>query len=346
MKPKATFFFLFLSFLYRGILAVRKTLYKFGVFKIHHLPCKVISVGNITVGGTGKTPAVCSIARILKQSEKKAVILSRGYRRRSKEPVLIGSDGNDSILPWESIGDEPAMMARALPGVPLVVGAKRIQTGRVALERFQPDVLLLDDAYQHLSIHRDLNILLIDAANPFGNRHVLPGGILRESMDNLDRADIFLLTRVDQADNLDGFLFELERWEKPVFKAVHQPAFLTRLDSGHREELNTPVSRKGMCFSGIGSPSSFRNTLSDLNYTIVEEEVFPDHYAYRPEDIRRLRQKAAEKQADYLITTEKDGVRIPEECREGIRVLGISLKIIDDETGWEKLITEAAGISE
>ena len=339
MKPKSTVPFLFLSFLYRGALATRRILYKSGIFKTHHLPCRVISVGNITVGGTGKTPAVCDIARRLNQRGKKVVILSRGYRRRSREPVLIGSDGEGMILSWEEIGDEPAMMARTLPEVPLVIGASRTQTGLLAIEHFTPDVLLLDDGYQHLAIQRDLNLLLIDASNPFGNRRVLPGGILRESLKNLDRADAFLLTRIDQAKDTGELTFELERFGKPIFHAVHQPTSLTELGSGKKADLDTLISKKGMVFSGIGSPSSFRKTLLGLDYTLVGEETFPDHHAYLSGDIKRIRQKAVGCGADYLITTEKDAVRLPEDSLEGIWSLNIHLQIIDDETGgWEKFL--------
>jgi tetraacyldisaccharide 4'-kinase len=338
MKLKPTLPFLFFSLLYRGILANRKFLYKLGIFKTHRLPCKVISVGNITVGGTGKTPAVCDIARRITQTGKSVVILSRGYRRQSKEPVLIASDGEGSILPWEKIGDEPAMMAQTLQGVPLVVGAERARSGRVAIERFAPDILLLDDAYQHLGVHRDLNILVIDAANPFGNRHVLPGGILRESLANLDRADAFLLSRTDQAANPGKLASELEQFKKPIFKSAHRPAFLIEIVSGRKEKLDTQVSKKWFGFSGIGSPSSFRETLLALNYTLVGEKTFPDHYAYTPRDIREIKQKSAAKGADYLITTEKDAVRLPKDCLEGIWALAVRLQIVGDETGWGKLI--------
>lgn len=337
IRPKPTLFFLFLSYLYRAILANRKFLYKIGILKTHRLPCRIISVGNITVGGTGKTPAVCDIARRIAQMGKRVVILSRGYRRQSKESVLIASDG-ERILPWEKIGDEPAMMAQALPGTAVVVGANRVQTGQLAIEHFAPDVLLLDDAYQHMAIHRDLNILVIDAANPFGNRHVLPGGILRESLKNLDRADAFLLTRINQANNNEILTRELERFGKPVFRAVHHPTYLIELDSGRKIRLDAPVSKKSMIFSGIGSPSAFRKTILDLNYTIIGEEVFPDHYSYFPRDIQKLKERAAEKGADYLITTEKDAVRLPEGCREGILVLSIRLHIAGNETDWEKMI--------
>lgn len=343
MKPKSTFPFLLLSYFYRGALSARKILYKSGVFQTHHLPCRVISVGNITVGGTGKTPTVCDIARRLNQRGVKVVILSRGYRRQSREPVLVASDGKGTILPWGKIGDEPAMTIQTLPEVPLVIGASRAQTGKVAIERFTPDVLLLDDGYQHLALHRDLNILLIDAANPFGNRRVLPGGILRESLGNMNRADAFLLTRTDQAKNTDELASELERFEKPIFRAFHNPTFLTELSSGKKMDLDILNSKKGMAFSGIGSPSSFRKTLLALNYTLTGEETFPDHHVYSPEDFNRIRQRVKKCGANYLITTEKDAVRIPEECREGIWVLNIRLQIVDNETGWEKLIENVAG---
>jgi len=268
---------------------------------------------------------------------KRVVILSRGYRRQSKELVLVASDGK-RILPWKEIGDEPAMMAHALPGTAVIVGANRVQTGQLAIERFTPDVLLLDDAYQHIAIQRDLNILVIDATNPFGNRHVLPGGILRESLKNLVRADAFLLTRVNQADSLATLTTELEQFGKPVFQAVHHPAYLMELNSGRKIELDKPVSKKCMIFSGIGSPAAFRKTIQELNYTLVGEKIFPDHHPYLSQDMQKLNKQAAEKGADYLITTEKDAVRLPKDYREGIWVLGIHLQIIGNQADWEKLI--------
>jgi tetraacyldisaccharide 4'-kinase len=338
MKPKSTLLFHLLSFIYRAVVTTRKFLYKTGVFKTNRLPIPVISVGNITVGGVGKTPAICDIAGRIERMEKKAVIISRGYGRKSREPILTASDGAGSVLPWEKIGDEPAMMGSILVKTPLVIGADRFRAGEVAMERFDPDVFLLDDAYQRLSIHRDLNILVIDATNPFGNRRMLPGGILRESIGNLDRADAYLLTRVDQAEDTDKLVSELKRFEKPIFRSVHRPTHLTNLGSGQKKGLETLVSGKGIAFSGIGAPSSFHKTLSSLNYTLVGKETFPDHYVYLPKDIKRLKQKMVEEKADYLITTEKDAIRLPGDCGKGIWSLGIRLEIVDDEDGWEKLI--------
>lgn len=343
MKPNSSLPLLLLSFLYRGILTSRKILYRLRILKTHRFSCPVISVGNITVGGTGKTPTVCDIARRIEKMGKRPVILSRGYRRRSKEPYLIASDGEGTILPWQEIGDEPAMMARSLPGVPLLVGASRAQTGQVAKENFSPDVIVLDDGYQHIAVHRDLNILVIDASNPFGNRHVLPGGIMRESMANIARADAYLLTRTDQADETGKLVAELERMGKPIFHSVHHPTHLTELGTGKEVELDALVRRKGMSFCGIGSPAAFGKTLLSLDYTLVGEERFPDHYGYQSDDIDKLKQKAEELRADYLITTEKDAIRLPEDCREGVWSLGVSLQITGDQAGWEKLIGQVSG---
>ena len=185
-----------LSVPYQWAVRTRILFYNIGLLKTKRLPCPVISVGNITVGGTGKTPLVMLLARGLKERGIKIAILSRGYKRKKNSDSLV-SDGQNLFLSPEAAGDEPYLMANALKGVPILVGKDRFMTGQMALERFGVRGLLLDDGYQHLHLHRDLNILLIDSNVGFGDGHLLPRGILREPLSHLQRADLFVLTKVE-----------------------------------------------------------------------------------------------------------------------------------------------------
>ena len=177
-----------------GIVAARNRLYDGGLLKQQKLPRPVISVGNLTVGGTGKTPTVIFIAHILKDHGYRPAVLSRGYGGSANAPVNVVSDGNRILMGWREAGDEPILIASAVPGIPVLTGSRRLLTGRAAVETFGADVLILDDAFQHRSLFRDIDMVLLDAARPFGNGFLLPRGPLREPRIPLRRADILLRT--------------------------------------------------------------------------------------------------------------------------------------------------------
>jgi len=294
-----------LSFPYGGAVWLRNTLYDRHISRQKRLPCPVISVGNLTVGGTGKTPAVIWIADLLKQHGYRPAVLSRGYGGKSGSPVNVVSDGKTVLMGWKEAGDEPVLMANSLPGIPVLTGAERFLTGSAAVEKFGADILLLDDAFQHRQLFRDLDLVLLDSARPFGNGFLLPRGPLREEPHALLRADMLLRTGV--AEKGEPLPVDLEH---PSFRGIHKP---TGIVSGKKGNIDPPETLRGqkiMAFSGIGSPEAFRRGLAALGAAVVSYRDFPDHHPYSDSDIAALRRLAAQSGASLLVTTEKDGVRL------------------------------------
>jgi tetraacyldisaccharide 4'-kinase len=315
----------FLSLPYGAAVALRNHLYDRGFLLQAKLPCPVISVGNLTVGGTGKTPTVVLLASFLKEHGCRPAVLSRGYGGRAKAAVNVVSDGNRLLLGWREAGDEPVLIAEALPEIPVLTGAKRFLTGKVAVERFGADILILDDAFQHRSIFRNLDIVLIDAAHPFGNGYLLPRGPLREPPADLRRADILLRTGEDAGDAAPlreaPFL--------PAFRGIHRPRELVEAGTGRVSPPATLRGQKICAFAGIGSPDNFRRGLTALGAEVVSFRTFPDHHPYTPSDIEALRRIAKKSDASLIVTTEKDGVRLSDfpDFRAMISLLRIGMEI-------------------
>lgn len=313
-----------------------------------HVPAVVISLGNITVGGTGKTPTACMLARRLQSQGWRVALLNRGYRSQKEQGgAAIMSDGREVLLTAEEGGDEACLMARSLPGVPVLVGRHRALGGRLAVERFGTQVLLLDDGFQHWQLYRDVDIVLIDGTNPFGNGHVLPRGILREPLEQLSRADIFLLTKRDQIsqDRAEAIVRELRQYnqEAPVAMAIHKPsrctAFAAWYDGTGDDGTLRPDGQPVLAVSALGNPASFEQTLRDAGFTVNGALRYEDHHHYSRDDIRTMAARAAETGC-LLVTTEKDAVKLPaaiiDEYDLPLYVLGITIDIVE---GQEKIDT-------
>jgi tetraacyldisaccharide 4'-kinase len=208
-----------LSFVFLMAVFLRVFLYRAGIFTTQKLNCKVVSVGNLTVGGTGKTPLILAMAKQFRDLGERVVVISRGYKGRKKEKITIASQGDGPLVSWEEVGEEPFLLADRCEGVPVLVGKNRYEVGRFALENFRPTVILLDDGFQHLKLFRDLNVLLIDCTAPFGNGYLLPRGPLREPLSHIKRASAIVFSRVSQSKNLQQIKQKIEPWieEKPVF---------------------------------------------------------------------------------------------------------------------------------
>ncbi len=298
-----------LSFFYGIILAVRRLLYRFRVFHAASLNCRVVSVGNITLGGTGKTPLVCLLAEMVQAAGYRVAVVSRGYKGNYHPPFALVSDGQRVLMNAAEAGDEPYLLARKLPGVPVVVGRERARAGRFAEEKFHSHVILLDDGFQHLALKRDLNLLLVDAQAQFGNRRLFPRGLLREPFTQLSRADAFVLTKVGQSSSINNLMEDVRKagGHRPVFLVTYAP------DVVRTVEGTLPVAslagRKVLAFCGIARPESFRDMLSALQAEIAGWETFPDHYAYTAPDRDRLFAEAKRLRVDALVTTEKDMTR-------------------------------------
>jgi tetraacyldisaccharide 4'-kinase len=327
-----------LSVPYGWAVRMRVLLYDLGLKRRHRLPCPVISVGNITVGGTGKTPLVMALAKRLTRRGVRIAILTRGYKRK-KTSGTVASDGQSTLLSPTESGDEPYLMSQTLKDIPILIGKDRAATGQMALGQFHVDALLLDDGYQHLRIHRDLNILLIDSTLGFGDRHLLPRGILREPLSHLRRANFILLTKVEDRGSCRPLESELQRLcpGLPIFHSHYEPIGLI----GPQEEWEDPLSLQGktvLALSGIAHPASFSSLLKKCGMQVIKEEVFPDHYHYTLEDISSLDEKG--KRVDRIVTTEKDMVKLMglDVRRLPIRALRIEMKIWEEEAFFERVM--------
>ncbi len=229
-----------LSFFYLFIINFRNRLYDYKILKEATLPCPVISVGNITVGGTGKTPCVIMLAQMLQENGFKPAVISRGYGGRNINPVNIVSDGHKILLDSEIAGDEPSLIAHVLKGIPVITGAKRIVTGQAAIDQFGVNVLICDDAMQHRQIFRDINLVLLDSQNLKGSNHILPLGRLREPLKEISRASAVLFTRANEAQQTNHEIEELIRTENiTVFKSIHKANNIIRGDYGAQELISS-----------------------------------------------------------------------------------------------------------
>ena len=322
------------AFLYRGIVALRNHLYDRNILPVHHLPCPIISVGNITVGGTGKTPTVIMIAKLLAATGWRPAVLSRGYAGSATSPVNIVSDGEKLLMFPAEAGDEPVLMAKNLPGIPVITGVKRYLTGQEAIGRFGVNILVLDDAYQHRQIHRDTNIVLLGGSSPVGNGCLLPAGPLREPISALQRADMAVITGTTAGTppNCEGGSPHLKRLLPeglPVYTGQHHPQQLIQAVSGNTVPLSDLEGKRVCAFSGIASPESFRQTIQGLGGIITTFLTFPDHHNYSGKDICAIGETAKKDRADFTITTEKDGVKLgryPDFMRQ-IHMLQIAMVI-------------------
>jgi tetraacyldisaccharide 4'-kinase len=274
--------------------------------KLYRLGCKLISVGNITLGGTGKTVLVEYIARYLKENGHKVAILTRGYKRKDTRHKTQDTS-------YEEMGDEAYMLAEKLSDIPVIVDADRIRAAKRAIQDYSVDTLILDDGFQQWHIKKDLEIVTIDAQNPFGNKRLIPRGILREPLANLRRADIFILTKTNfspDKETLKLFLKSLNPAAR-IFESRHEP--VSFFDFNHPQESIDLAALRGksvVLFCGIGDPDSFTALISSLDINISTFFKFPDHYNYTAQDIDHITQAAKEKNVDTIITTEKDMVRV------------------------------------
>jgi tetraacyldisaccharide 4'-kinase len=343
--PALAFLLYPLSMAYGNIIRLRNKFYDRRVFSTHRLPCPVISVGNITVGGTGKTPAVIMIARMLSDQGRRPAVLSRGYGGASRSPVNIVSDGKTLLMAPENAGDEPVLMAAKLPAIPVLTGPRRYLTGKAAIDRFGADVLVLDDAFQHRQIHRDINVLLMDSQSPVGNGLTLPAGPLREPLSALRRADIIIATGM-----MDGLhpsvaiqaILKKEADEDhiPVFQGCHCPVDLVRADSGDAIPLDALQGRKVLAFSGIARPDGFRKTIEAAGGRITSFLAYADHHAYTERDIYDMNSAALRNGAEFIVTTEKDGVKLGRfpGFTERIHLLRIAMELPRERDNFTALI--------
>ncbi len=314
------------SNLFSGIVQLRLWLYRHRILRDQPLGCLVVVVGNLTVGGTGKTPVVEKFARSLRDRGRKVAILSRGYMSKAppfwkkwwfwithteEPPPRVVSDGARVLLDSELAGDEPYMLARNLPGVVVLVDKNRVKAGAYAIKKFGCDTLVLDDGFQYLPLKGRLNLLLVDKTNPFGNGHLLPRGILREPVRHLRRASYVFLTksRGHRDEELEAVIRRFNP-DVEIIECAHQPQYLQRIGNGERCELAELRGRSIAAFSGIATPESFEAFLREAGARLVHTQRYLDHYRFTHEDIQEVFAGAVQAGAEFVVTTEKDAVRL------------------------------------
>lgn len=300
--------------------------YRLGWFRREKMDCFVISLGNVTVGGTGKTPTAQRLASDIRDMGYRVVILNRGYRAKWHGKIGIVSDGKRLHMSAAEAGDEAFMLAKHLPQVPVLIGAERAVTGRYAIEHFGAEVAILDDGYQHWQLERDMDILLVDAVNVFGNGYILPRGTLREPISHISRADVCLLTKVDQAaeGSREYIRDTVAKYNSKaqIVESIHQPRCFIPLSewyvdiAGDGIDVSLMKGRKVMAVSAIGNPASFEQTLSDLDVVIIESLRYPDHHDYNMQEMGDILRQAERMGAEAIIITEKDAVKIPTEVMQ------------------------------
>jgi tetraacyldisaccharide 4'-kinase len=295
---------------YRGLLALRQVLYDAGCLRSRRLPCPVVSVGNLTLGGTGKTPMVELAARTLQTFGVLPGIVSRGYRRRTRGALVVADRDGTRVEPWAA-GDEPYLLARRLPGVPVVVGENRYEAGRLCLERFGIGALVLDDAFQHKSLTKDLEVVTISGAAPWGNGSLFPRGPLREPLAALGRAHLVVIAgppdKASAAAIADTVRAHSPRSE--VVTARYEPVRCWEVWGRAAPRVEDLGGVRVGAFAGIGRPANFERTLAELGLDVVGFAGFPDHHWYDAREVERFAADARARGARALITTEKDAVR-------------------------------------
>jgi tetraacyldisaccharide 4'-kinase len=327
-----------LSIPYGLLVSLRKALIAAGLLRRKKLAERVISVGNLTVGGTGKTPAVMNIAEIMLKHQKRPVVISRGYGRRDESAITVVSDGNRLHANAWNGGDEPVLIGSKLAGVPVIAGSDRYRAGVYAHERFGNDTVILDDGFQHIRLSRDMDIVLVDAGHPFGNGKLMPAGILREPLSALKRADAVLITGIDRAMDLASVVKAVKSHTRAaIFTSYVVPVDLVDLASGERKPLSALQGSTVIAVAGIARPGSFVRLLQSLKAEVKAECFFPDHYNYGKNDLAEIFQCAADQKAGMIVTTEKDAVRLKPLNPEGIWALTIELHVVEKDE-WEALL--------
>lgn len=352
----------FLEGIYLLLLRTRYFLYNLNIVKSGSLDCQVVSVGNITAGGTGKTPVVRFLAEALYKKGKRVVIVSRGYGADNQEPLIV-SEGRGPLVDVKTAGDETYMLSQLLPQIPLVIGKDRLEAGRLAVNKFQPEIILLDDGFQHWRLERDLDIVVIDALNPFGFNRLLPRGLLREPLTALKRAGVFIISKADylSPERMKEIRRTLQFYNREaiILTSSYCPSYLRILQTGGGAINLTPESndylaqktkfleleeikgKRVLAFSGIGNPDSFVKSLEGIGARVVERVNYPDHYRYNEEDFKRLSNRVQSGGIDYVVTTEKDAVKFTSAMLQHlteILVLGIELKLSDESELLDRIM--------
>ena len=294
-----------LFMIYLLVICIRNYLFDIELFKSTKLPCKIISVGNISVGGTGKTPTVIALAAFLQQQNNSVAILSRGYGRKSSGIQLV-TDGKTAEANWEKVGDEPTLMAKQLSNIPIVVDENRVRGGKYLLNKFNPEIIILDDGFQHRKIHRDIDIVLINSNMSKISKRIFGFTNYREPWKSLKRAHLIFLTKSTFIAPSVKLLEKLKSIGLPVIKTDIMTQSYLLGAKNNKVDINCFSEKTALIFSGIGDYKSFENTVQTLKINILDSINFSDHNKYSKSDIERIRNRFIKTGAEIIITTEKD----------------------------------------
>ncbi len=316
-----------LAGLFRIGVALRHAGYNHGWLKSRRLCRPVVSVGNLTVGGTGKTPLVANIAKMLLRNGLKPSILTRGYGRRNNAGLIVIKPGEGDKVRAQEVGDEPALLSRMLPEIPIVLSADRFRAGQLAEAQFHVDAHILDDGFQHLALARNLDLVVLDATQPISNWRLLPAGRQREPLSALRRAQMVVITRTDSADPKD--LEELVTKVSPHTRVFRSQTVLrgwTDAWSGEPVALAKIQVQKLAAFCGIGNPKAFFADLRRWGLDLVAEDAFPDHHVYTEGEIQQLTANARKNGATALLTTQKDAVKFSRDWKPQLPILSCEIE--------------------
>ena len=346
-----------LSLIYERIVQLRLWLYRKRVFRERALGCLVISIGNLTVGGTGKTPIVEKFARALQGGGRRVAILSRGYksvprptkrgvlarlRNTNADPPRIVSDGQSLLLDSLTAGDEPYMLAQNLKNVVVLVDKDRVKSGLFAIERMNVDTLLLDDGLQYLHLKHRLDIVLIDRQAPFGNEFLLPRGTLREPPRNLRRASYVFITKSTGESN-DQLIKRIRRYNRTaeIIECAHQALHLQNVTTGEIVSLDKLSGAFIGSICGIAAPDSFEGGLKDLGARIEIAKRYIDHHRYTEAELRSFISRCIRRDLEMIVTTEKDAVRFPLLGKTEVPIffLRVEIEILSGHETWEQCVS-------
>jgi tetraacyldisaccharide 4'-kinase len=350
-------FLYLLSLLYSRIVQLRWWLYQNRILRWHPVGSLIISVGNLTVGGTGKTPIVEKFARTLSQHGRKVAILSRGYksvpkpltqrlidrylRGRGEEPPRIVSNGQSLLLDSERAGDEPYMLASNLKNVVVLTDKNRVKSALYAIEKFACDTMLLDDGYQYLPLKERLNITLVDRHSPFGNEYLLPRGTLREPHGHLKRADVIFITKCDGSD-ISALKERIRFYNQhaEIFESTHAPLYLQDLYTGDQVPLAYLQDREIGALSGIAVPESFEAGLQRLGAQLIYSRHYADHHRFSQQEVLNAINRTRARGGHALLTTEKDAVRFPRVDRRDLPIyfLRVEIRLVNTTEKFEDAI--------
>lgn len=298
------------AWIYRGLTAARDAGFRHGLLQAVRVPARVVSIGNLVAGGTGKTPLVVLVAGHLAAAGRRVAVLTRGYGRERRGLCAVAPE--DGAADWRRIGDEPALLRQIIPGVPLVIAADRVAGAREAIRRFEADTLVLDDGFQHRWLARDVDVVLLDALRPLDNGRLLPRGLLREPPAALSRAHLLVLTADQALDDWAEAAARLDLWARgvPVAGAVRVPAAWRDLASEGTLPPKALAGRRVVAFAGIARPGRFREMVVRLGVEVAAFIPFRDHHRYSAFDLGEIAAAARRHGTDVAVTTEKDAVRL------------------------------------